>query len=157
MSDTAASDQAPATELAPAPTAHPLWTGGLLALSAEAQARARETPGPWKLWLLEGGELVGCRASPKGGALHMVLIATPAQLADPAWAKRHQELVRFLGLAGWTVERVKTRLGEGWRFTEPEPLTPVKPLPRIFADQQQLPLDPTRAAQHERAREATGG
>ena len=101
--------------------------------------------------------MVGCRAPRQGGALHMVLIATPAQLADASWTKRHQELVRFLGLVGWAVERVKTRLGEGWRFTEPEPLRPVRTLPRILAEQQQLPLDPTRAAQHERARKATGG
>lgn len=155
----AALGEAALGEASPAPAAHPLWTGGLLALSAEAQARAREAPGGWRIWMLEGGELVGCKAPREGGPLFMVLVATPEQLAAPAWARRHQELVKYLGLVGWAVERVRTRLGEGWRFTEPAPLVDPPRLPRRLAQatQQQLPLDPTRAAQHERAREATGG
>ncbi len=167
MTDAPAEPQAPAA--APAPPAEPaadagprIWTGGLLSLSGHLQAEARATPGTWCWWTLPdevGGETIGCRAPRAGGALHMVLLTAPERLQEPGWPRRHTELVRYLGLVGWASEhvRVRSKGGEGWRYTEPEPLVPAARLPRVLTEQQQLPLAPERAVQHERAREATGG
>lgn len=92
----------PAEGDAETPDPH-LWTGGLLALSAQLQHEARLRAPRWAWRRLRGGACVSCRVHPEHQVLQVRIarVDRPGLKAQPKWEQEIQTFIRYLGLAGW--------------------------------------------------------